>query len=116
MNLAVVMAPVQDPNVRSTKHRCRPVVTRAFVHGSFAVALLVRGTQSVCLKVGRMPGNVMSILVINDPCVVGCVGPIAPTHRIHKRTVLQQLPAWPQMNLALSGDWVVLSHLMAPTR
>src|SRR5713101_8314838 len=115
MDLAVVMAPVQDPNVCSTKHSGCPVVTCAFVHGSFAVALLVRRKQSICPEVGRMPGNVVPILVIDDSCVMRCVGPIAPTHRIHKRTVLQQLPAWSQMNLALSGDWVVLSHLIAPT-
>src|SRR5712664_2736386 len=114
MNFVIVMTAVQNPNMRCTQHCGRPVVTAAFVHGSFAVVLLIRGTQIACTKIRRMPGDVVSILVINDSCIVRGVGAIAPARRRDKGTMLQQLPAWPKVNLASGGNRIVLRDFIPP--
>src|SRR5258708_26126354 len=112
MNLVIVMTAVQNPNMGCTQHCGCPIVTGAFVHGSFAVALLIRGTQVVCAKIRGMTGDVVSVFVIDDSCVVRGVGTIAPARRLDKRTMLQQLPAWPEVNLACGGNGIVLRQFV----
>src|SRR5216684_4450917 len=114
MKFVKIMTAVQNPNMRCTQHCGCPVVTGAFVHGSFAVVLLIRGTQVVCTKIRRMPGDVVSVFVINDSCIVRGVGTVAPARRYHKGAMLQQLPARPEVNLASGGNRIVLSHFIPP--
>ena len=94
--------------MRCTQHCGCPIVTGAFVHGSFAVVLLIRGTQVVCTKIRGMTGNVVSVFVIDDSQVVRGVGTVAAARRLDKGTMLQQLPAWPEVNLASGGNGIVL--------
>src|SRR2546429_7146384 len=108
MDFVIVMTAVQDPNMRCTQLSGCPVVTGPFVHGSFAVALPIRGTQIVGPKIRGMTGNVVSVFVIDDSCVVRGVGTIAPARRLDKGTMPQQLPAWPEVNLASGGNGIGL--------
>src|SRR5258708_3610967 len=112
MNFVIIVTAVQNPNMRCTQHCGCPVVTGAFVHGSFAVVLLIRGTQVVRTKIRRMPGDVVSVFVINDSCVVRGVGTIAPAGRLDKGAMLKQLPTWPEVNLASGGNGIVLRHFI----
>src|SRR6266849_2704925 len=114
MNLVIVMTAMQDPNMRRTQHGGGPVVTCAFVHGRFAVALLIRRGQVVRTKIRRMPDDVVSVLVINDSCIVRGVVTIAPARCLDKRAMLQRLPTWPDVNLAGGGNRIVLWQIVAP--
>src|SRR5712664_1940108 len=112
MNLLIVMTTVQDPDMRRTQHRGCPIITGAFVHGSFPVVLLILGNKVVCTEIRRMTGDVVSVFVINDSCVVRGIGTIAPARRLDEGTMLKQLPAWPEVNLAIRRNEIKLRQFV----
>src|SRR5712691_8979581 len=116
MNFLIIVAAVQDPNMRRAQHCGGPVVTRAFVHGRFAVALLILRAQVVRTKICCVPNDVVSIFVINDSCVVRGVVTIAPARCLDKGTMLQRLPTWPDVDLAGGGNRIALWQIVAPAR
>src|SRR5882762_1925098 len=116
MNFVIVMTAVQDPNMRRIQHCCCPVVTRAFIQGSLAVVLPIPRTQVVRTKIRRMASDVVPVFVVNDSRVVRGVGSIAPARRRDKCTMLQQFPAWPEVNLASHGNWILLRHSIPSAR
>src|SRR5258708_12060531 len=64
------------------------------------------------MKIRGRWGEGVSVCVVNDSCIVGGVGMIAPACRLDKGTMLQQLPAWPEGNLAIGGNRIVLWHFI----
>src|SRR5258708_3685775 len=59
-----------------------------------------------------MEGGVVSVLWIKDSCVVRGIGTISPARRLDEGTMLKQLPAWPEVNLAIRRNGIKLRQFV----
>src|SRR5437660_11013139 len=101
MNLLRIMASVPSPDMRRSQHRGCSIIAETLIQMGFAVVLSVRGAPGVRPEVGRVPGDVVTILVIKDTCIVRGIRPIAAARCLHQRSVLEQLPPWTEMDLPI---------------
>src|SRR5216684_642180 len=95
---------VPRPDVRCLEQRRDPIVARALLDGVFAIALAIRTPQRVRREVGGVPGDVMAVLMIDDARIVRGIRPVSPPRRVDERAVLEQLPAGPEVNLAVGSE------------
>ena len=112
MNDPFVMPVVPRPDVRSAEHGCCPVIADAFIHGRLAIILVVGRLQKIRPKIRAVPRDMMTIFVVNNSGIVGRISAIAFPGSFGERAVLPQLPARPEMNLALRRDRIILRNVI----
>src|SRR3981081_1572486 len=108
MNNLIVMAEMPGPNVWRAQHCRSQIVARALVSCYLAIVLPCRRTQGIGPEVRRGPGEVVTVLVIEDPGIVRSVGAIRTTRRFHQRSILKQISPWAEMHFSFTRDRLVL--------
>src|SRR5262249_10170634 len=101
MYFVLIVAPMPGPNIRSLEHHGLPVVARSFVECRLAIILALRRLQRVAAEIRRVPGNVVSILVVDNPRVVRGIRPIAVSGSPDQSADGQQFPSGAQVNFSV---------------
>src|SRR5260370_8233609 len=101
MNLLPIMAAVPGPDVRCSQHRGCPIIAEPLIQSGLAVVLSVLGTQGVRPEVSRVPGEVVTILVIKNARVVRRVRPVPAARSLHQRSRLYHSPPSAPITLPL---------------
>src|SRR6266567_4537748 len=79
MNLLCIMTAVPGPNVRCPEHGCSPIIACPLIYRWLPIVLTLRLAQGIGLKVSGVPGDVVTVLMIEDPRVVRSVRSVAST-------------------------------------
>src|SRR5215468_2350739 len=98
MHVFVVVTLVPSPDMRRIQHRRRPVVADPLIQCGLAIVLPFGGAEPVRTKIGRMPGYMVSIFMINDARVMRGVRAISRSLELDERTRIQQLPSRAEMD------------------
>ena len=101
MSCLIVMSKVPSPDVWRVQHRCRPVIASSFVKRHLAIILPVWTEQIVRSEIRSVPGDVVTVFVIQDSGIVRSVGSIGAACSLHERTILHKISTRPKMNLAV---------------
>ncbi len=93
VDFVVVVAAVPGPDVRRLEHGRRPVVAEPLVELRLRVVLSPGRAQRVGAEVGRVACEMVTVLVVERPCIVRGDVSVPAAARLDEGAVLEELPA-----------------------